>query len=129
GVRGRLRRGAELVHRHIFRHLPAWTDIDHRVRQPGAATCPGHSGRVKTCPTREHHPMRPVTLRGPRAGFTLVEMLVVLAIIAALAALTVGVLRPYREGHLLTVGANQLQGWLINARQYALRDRVSTGLR
>jgi len=56
-------------------------------------------------------------------------MLVVMAIISALAALTVGIMRPFREGQLLTVAASQLQGWLVNARQYAGRDRVVTGLR
>jgi prepilin-type N-terminal cleavage/methylation domain-containing protein len=64
-----------------------------------------------------------------RAGFTLVEMLVVMAIVAALAALTVGIMRPVRDGHLLSVATSQLQGWLVNARQYAGRDRVVTGLR
>jgi prepilin-type N-terminal cleavage/methylation domain-containing protein len=63
------------------------------------------------------------------AGFTLVELLVCLAIVASLAALTVGVLRPAREDHLLGVAVSQVQGWLVNARQYAGRDRVVTGLR
>jgi prepilin-type N-terminal cleavage/methylation domain-containing protein len=73
--------------------------------------------------------MTPTNFRRPRPGFTLVEMIVVLAIVASLAALTVGVLRPAREDYLLGVATSQLQGWLVNARQYAGRDRVVTGIR
>src|SRR5437899_338806 len=64
-----------------------------------------------------------------RSGLTLVEMVVVLTIFLTLTALTLAVIRPFREDRLLTVAANQLQGWLVTARQYALRDRVPTGLR
>jgi prepilin-type N-terminal cleavage/methylation domain-containing protein len=64
-----------------------------------------------------------------RAGFTLLEMVVVLTIVLTLTALTVAVIRPWREDRPLTVAANQVQGWLVAARQYALRDRVPSGVR
>src|SRR5438067_1220625 len=82
-------------------------------------------------PRRRHDsPKRSATGRPRRrAGLTLVEMVVVLSIFLTLAAMTVAVIRPVREDRLVTVAASQLQGWLANARQSALRDRVPTGLR
>src|SRR5262245_7466571 len=64
-----------------------------------------------------------------RAGFTLLEMVVALTIMLTLTALTVAVIRPWREDRPLTVAASQVRGWLCAARPYALRDRVPPGVR
>lgn len=63
-----------------------------------------------------------------RVAFTLVEMLVALAIILMLAALTVTFLN-FQEKKLATDGAGRLQGWLLAAQQWALRDQAPRGLR
>jgi prepilin-type N-terminal cleavage/methylation domain-containing protein len=66
---------------------------------------------------------------GRRAGFTLIELLVVMFIIMILAGLTVAFLPSVMDSRRAAAGADQLQGWLLLARQRALRDRTPTGVR
>src|SRR5687768_12051149 len=63
-----------------------------------------------------------------RAGFTLVELVVAVAIIATLAALTALYFPRYSDKEIVARGADQLQGWLLMARQRAMRDGLPTGL-
>lgn len=65
-----------------------------------------------------------------RAGFTLVELMTVLFVIAALAAITVTIARSQVADSYKTVGgADRLSGWLLIAKNRALRDRVPVGIR
>jgi prepilin-type N-terminal cleavage/methylation domain-containing protein len=64
-----------------------------------------------------------------RAGFTLVELIVAIAIIATLAALTAVYFPRFQEQEGVSRGADMLQGLLLAARQQARRDGVPTGLR
>jgi type II secretory pathway pseudopilin PulG len=64
-----------------------------------------------------------------RGAFTLVELLVVLAIMISLAALAVAFVPNVAEAERAARGADRLQGWLLIARQQAKHDGVPTGLR
>jgi prepilin-type N-terminal cleavage/methylation domain-containing protein len=44
---------------------------------------------TRTTPNQEHQPLRGVDLGGPRQGFTIVELLIVVIVIAILAAITI----------------------------------------
>lgn len=63
-----------------------------------------------------------------RPAFTLVELLVAMAIIMAVAALVVYFI-DWRSKDVVTDGANQVLGWLSQARERALRDEQPVGLR
>jgi prepilin-type N-terminal cleavage/methylation domain-containing protein len=67
--------------------------------------------------------------QGARPGFTLVELLVVIILILTLAALAVAFVPRVNERRRAAQGADLLQGWLLQAKQRALRDRVPTGIR
>src|SRR3954468_14225173 len=64
-----------------------------------------------------------------RRGMTLVELLVVMLIISVLATLVVAVGPKLGEDQRASRGADQLSGWLLMARQRALRDKKPRGLR
>jgi prepilin-type N-terminal cleavage/methylation domain-containing protein len=66
---------------------------------------------------------------GLRHGFTLVEMLVVLSLILVLAALGIAFIPRVTERQKTGRAADQLQGWLFIARQWAKRDGRPTGVR
>jgi prepilin-type N-terminal cleavage/methylation domain-containing protein len=65
----------------------------------------------------------------PRQGFTIVELLVTLAVMAALAAMTVFAMGPLQDRSAVSGGAAMLQTWLNTARQRAIRDKTQAGLR
>src|SRR5262245_31535198 len=68
--------------------------------------------------------------RGPcRGGFTLIELVVVMTLILALAAITVAFLPKVQESQRASTGADHLQGALLIAKQRALRDQAPRGLR
>ncbi len=64
-----------------------------------------------------------------RSGFTLIEMLVVMTLILALAALGVMMLPSWEKSERVSNGAAGLQSWFTMARQRALLDRSGRGLR
>jgi prepilin-type N-terminal cleavage/methylation domain-containing protein len=64
-----------------------------------------------------------------RDGFTLVELLVVIALLMVLAAIAVMFVPRIEEGQRAARGAALLQGWLNIAKQRALRDQQARGLR
>lgn len=64
-----------------------------------------------------------------RPGFTLVELLVAMALIATLAGLTILLLPGYNLREQVSSGASRLQGWLTAAKQRALLDRAPRGVR
>lgn len=64
-----------------------------------------------------------------RPGFTLVELLVAMSILILVAGLTVALLPRLQEKQRVQTGASQLQGWLMTAKQWALRDQAPRGLR
>jgi prepilin-type N-terminal cleavage/methylation domain-containing protein len=66
---------------------------------------------------------------GRRAGFTLIEMLVVLFIIVILATLVVAIAPRISEQSRAARGADQLQGWLLIAKQRAKNGGRPAGLR
>lgn len=70
----------------------------------------------------------PVSALG-RRGFTLIEMLVVIAIIGVLAGLVVFAFPSFTSKKRAGNGASQLQGWLFQAKMRAFRDGAGRGLR
>jgi prepilin-type N-terminal cleavage/methylation domain-containing protein len=64
-----------------------------------------------------------------RRGFTLIELLVVIGIVLVLAAIAVFVLPSLMGNQRGSEGASQLQGWLLIAKQRALRDQAPRGIR
>ncbi len=73
--------------------------------------------------------MLALRIRGRRCGFTMIELIVSMAIILILATLAVALLPRFFEQQKAAKGAGMLQGWLLIAKQRALRDRAATGLR
>lgn len=64
-----------------------------------------------------------------RRAFTLVEMLVVLALMLVLAVIAIAFVPRIQEKAAASRGASQLQSWLLIARQWAKRDNRPTGIR
>src|ERR1700682_4012949 len=64
-----------------------------------------------------------------RPGFTLIELLVAMTIMIFLATLAVLILPRMNEQQRASKGADQLQGWLLIAKQRALRSGMPSGLR
>lgn len=65
-----------------------------------------------------------------RPGFTLVELLVVVALIVVIAALTVAVLNSgYLSSQRVVGGADRVSGWMLIAKQRAKRDGAPRGVR
>jgi prepilin-type N-terminal cleavage/methylation domain-containing protein len=64
-----------------------------------------------------------------RRGFTLVELLVVMAIILAVAALAAAFAPRVTDSTNLTRSVDQLEQWLLTAKMRAKRDGLATGLR
>jgi prepilin-type N-terminal cleavage/methylation domain-containing protein len=67
--------------------------------------------------------------RASRSAFTLIEMLVVIGILLTLATLTVAFLPTLTNFQKVQASAGQVQGWLLTAKQRALRDQLPRGLR
>jgi prepilin-type N-terminal cleavage/methylation domain-containing protein len=68
-------------------------------------------------------------MRTKRAAFTMVELLVVLAIIALLGALLAYVMPTFRERNRAAKGGQAVQGWLTYARQQAIYRQTPQGVR
>src|SRR5215211_4726129 len=64
-----------------------------------------------------------------RRGVTLIELLIVLAIMTVLATLIIAAAPRFGERHRAARGAGQLQSWLNLAKQRALRDQRPVGIR
>src|SRR4051812_22158785 len=64
-----------------------------------------------------------------RRGVTLIELLIVMAILAVLATMIVAAAPRFGERQRATRGAGQLQSWLNPAKQRAIRDQRPVGLR
>lgn len=64
-----------------------------------------------------------------RTGFTLIEMLVVMALMILLATLAVAMMPKFREQQIVSQGASDLQNWFTIAKQWALRDKAPRGIR
>jgi prepilin-type N-terminal cleavage/methylation domain-containing protein len=67
--------------------------------------------------------------RESRKGFTLIEMMVVLALIAILGSLTIAFMPSAANQERESRAATLLQGWLNVAKQRALRDQAPRGVR
>lgn len=67
--------------------------------------------------------------RRARRGFTLVELMIVIFLIGILLALATAFVPRLQERNKVTQGASQLQGWLNQAKQWALRDQAPRGIR
>ncbi len=63
------------------------------------------------------------------AGFTLVELLVVIILILVIASLVVAFAPRLAERQKVPRGADLIQGWLLIAKQRAKRDQLPTGIR
>jgi type II secretory pathway pseudopilin PulG len=64
-----------------------------------------------------------------RAGYTLVELILMLALLALLATLAVALLPRVQQQARSAAGADQVQGWLLIAKQRARRDQHPVGIR
>jgi prepilin-type N-terminal cleavage/methylation domain-containing protein len=73
--------------------------------------------------------MHRTNLSRRRPAFTLIEMLVVIGIIVVLATLSVAIIPSVQQRTKAARAADQVQGWLLIARERALRDRLPRGVR
>jgi prepilin-type N-terminal cleavage/methylation domain-containing protein len=73
--------------------------------------------------------MRTTDRTSPRGGFTLVEMLVVITILAALAGLAVLLFPRLQDSQKSTKAADLVQQQLFVSKQMALRDQLPRGVR
>jgi prepilin-type N-terminal cleavage/methylation domain-containing protein len=64
-----------------------------------------------------------------REGFTLVEMLVAISILTVIATLSIAVIPVIQQRAKASQGGDRLQGWLLEAKQMALRDGAPRGVR
>jgi prepilin-type N-terminal cleavage/methylation domain-containing protein len=64
-----------------------------------------------------------------RSAYTLIELIVVMAVIAFVAALTVGIWAGFGSSTATTANAEKIQEMLLIAKQKAIRDRLATGVR
>jgi prepilin-type N-terminal cleavage/methylation domain-containing protein len=64
-----------------------------------------------------------------REAFTLIEMIVVIGIMLTLATMTVAFLPKVNNYQKVQQAASRVQGWLLTAKQRALRDRQPRGVR
>jgi len=64
-----------------------------------------------------------------RRAFTLIEMIVVMAIILTIAVLGIAFLPKFLDNQNLTRAADHLSQWLLTAKQRAKRDGAPTGVR
>src|SRR4051794_22890946 len=64
-----------------------------------------------------------------RRGVTLIELLIVMAILAVLATMIVAAAPRFGERQRASRGAAQLQSWLNLAKQRAIRDQRPVGIR
>lgn len=78
----------------------------------------------------DHRWIRPTAPAVPerRPGFTLVEMLVAITIIITLAAILVLILPKFNQQQQATRAGQQVQGWFLLAKQWAIRDVAERGL-
>src|SRR5262245_9306356 len=67
--------------------------------------------------------------RGRRPAFTLIELMVVIFIVIVLATLALTLGSRLADNQRTSRGADQLQGWLLIAKQRAYRDKLPRGLR
>jgi prepilin-type N-terminal cleavage/methylation domain-containing protein len=72
--------------------------------------------------------MKPFSLKRSRSGFTLVELLVALAIIIILSTLALLVIPSTSANNAVGHGADQVSAWLVGARNRALRDKAGRGV-
>ena len=65
----------------------------------------------------------------PSRAFTIIELLVSLAVMAVLTTMIVFAMGPLQDRSSVNGGAALLQTWLNTARQRAIRDKVPSGIR
>jgi prepilin-type N-terminal cleavage/methylation domain-containing protein len=64
-----------------------------------------------------------------RRGFSLIELLVVITMLAFLAAMTALFFPRFQERHQVETASSNLSSWLLTAKMMARRDGLPTGLR
>jgi prepilin-type N-terminal cleavage/methylation domain-containing protein len=69
------------------------------------------------------------TLQNSRRGFTLIELLVVMSLIIVLASLALAISPRVIEDQRTVRGADLTSGWLLVAKQRAVRDQQARGVR
>lgn len=68
------------------------------------------------------------TSRQHNLGFTLIEMLVVIAVVVIVASVTIPMMAPFFKGQALKAGARTVQAMLFHARSEAIGRRTLAGL-
>jgi prepilin-type N-terminal cleavage/methylation domain-containing protein len=80
-----------------------------------------------------HHSCRPVSSRSQalprRRAFTLVELLVAIAIFTILATITLGAFRGVSKDDRISAGVQQVKGWFEHAKSLAIHAKEPRGIR
>lgn len=80
--------------------------------------------------SRNHHPGRPLRQIGnARAGFTLVELMMVIGLLLLIAVMTAGAINTTISGDKVRGGARQVQSYLAGARDRAIYSKENRGVR
>ncbi len=68
------------------------------------------------------------TSRQHNLGFTLIEMLVVIAVVIIVASVTIPMMAPFFKGQSLSAGSRTVQAMLFHARSEAISKRTLAGV-